>query len=273
MPNWCFNSVTVSGEPAAINNLLAHLCMRAGLTSTGKPLSLKEMGDLLQKDGKILLSSFLKEAYPETFLKYDTTNHPDGERLKVGEMTGLSAGVSEPVTEELIQAYRDATAYQKETYGVVGWYDYNCRYLGCKWDSEIDDFSLNSEECIELVVSTPWSPPEPWARRLSGDWGLTVSLHYEEEGHNYAPADVVFVNGEVESEETLPVYSILGISYIDDELTEGLTLLEDELGFKLDSYEDEYLFSEEIQSRLQAWQDALPDGDDRKDYPVLARIY
>ena len=103
MPNWVYNSITIEGETKKIDALLEHL----------KP----HMEEGLQ------MSHFEKEEYPQTFLDYDTTNRPDGKGLE---------------NPEEIEAYKEATRFQKEKYGCVGWYTYNCNHFGCKWDMKVD---------------------------------------------------------------------------------------------------------------------------------------
>ena len=145
MPNWTYNTITVRGDKESLNKMMADAV-------TGK-------------DGKLYFSSWFP--VPETFNKYDTTNHPDGEGLKVGEEwwdgLGRHDGV---VTEELIEEFKQATREQREKYGVVGWYDYNCKMYGCKWDSELVVES-ESDTQIVLTAVTPWSAPDAWLMRMS----------------------------------------------------------------------------------------------------------
>ena len=147
MPNWTYNVITIQGSKSDIDKL---------------------MSDAVKKeDGHLYLSSWFP--VPESFVKYDTTNHPNGEGLMVGAKlwTGLQeANTGEIVTEELIEEYKRATQEQKEKYGVVGWYDYNCKYFGCKWDCyvEIDE---RTDEQVVLRTDTPWAAPEMFLLRLS----------------------------------------------------------------------------------------------------------
>lgn len=63
--------------------------------------------------------------------------------------------------------YHEAAKYQKETYGVVGWYDWGLQYRGTKWNADLHDWqvvvSANGNECIIYVsCETAWSMPEGW---------------------------------------------------------------------------------------------------------------
>ena len=147
MPNWTYNVITIQGSKSDIDKL---------------------MSDAVKKeDGRLYLSSWFP--VPESFLKYDTTNHPNGEGLRVGAKlwTGLQeANTGEIVTEELIEEYKRATQEQKEKYGAVGWYDYNCKYFGCKWNCEVEIEEQNDDEII-LRSETPWCSPDVFLLRFS----------------------------------------------------------------------------------------------------------
>lgn len=185
MPNWTYNTITVRGSKEDLN---------------------KMMNDAEKTDGVLNLSSWFP--VPETFKKYDTTNHPNGEGLKVGEEwwdgLGRHDGV---VTEELIGEFKQATKEQKEKYGVVGWYDYNRKMYGVKWNSELQLESQTDEEIV-LTADTPWSAPDAWLFRMSAKYP-TLSFHnhaeYEEgfwEDWDYEEGggDVV-ATGEMEYDE------------------------------------------------------------------------
>lgn len=161
MPNWTYNRIAVKGEKKNLD---------------------KFMSDAIRSEaGGLSLSSWLP--IPETYIKYDTTNHPDGKGLEVGEEWYDGHGDHHQlVTEELIEEFKKATAEQREKYGVVGWYDYNLATFGCKWDSEVEVESEGEEE-ITLTADTPWSAPEQWLRTISAKYPeLTFSLYaqYEE---------------------------------------------------------------------------------------------
>lgn len=172
MPNWTFNTISVRGSKEDLN---------------------KMMNDAEMTDGVLNLSSWFPT--PETFKKYDTTNHPDGKGLKVGEDWVDGLGVHEgKVTEELIEEFKQATKEQKEKYGVVGWYDYNCMMYGCKWDSEVEVRDRNDEEIV-LYAETPWSEPNSWLLRMSAKYPtLEFDNHAEyEEGYW---VDIKYIDGQ-----------------------------------------------------------------------------
>ena len=102
---------------------------------------------------------------PETFLEYDTTNHAD--------------------------LFKDAAKFQKDTYGEVGWYDFNLnKWFGCKWNSGLTDFSLEEVDDKAILffnAQTPWSVPKLWLEWIKEEFPtLDVFIcAYEESGAFY----------------------------------------------------------------------------------------
>lgn len=162
MPNWTFNTITVRGSKEDLN---------------------KMMNDAEKTDGVLNLSSWFP--VPETFKKYDTTNHPDGKGLKVGEDWYDGLGPHEgKVTEELIEEFKQATKEQREKYGVVGWYDYNCKMYGCKWNSELNVEHQSDEEVV-FTADTPWSAPDAWLLRMSAKYPTLEFYNHAEYEEGY----------------------------------------------------------------------------------------
>lgn len=179
MPNWVYNTITVKGNKEDIA---------------------KMMNDAVKGENGIMnLSSWFP--VPETFIKYDTTNYPDGKGLKVGEDWYDGLGPHEgKVTEELIEEFKQATKEQREKYGVVGWYDYNVLMYGCKWNSELNIEEQYDEEIV-FTAETPWGSPERWVKRMSEKYPeLTFHLYAEYEDNwwedKYYQAGEEACNGE-----------------------------------------------------------------------------
>lgn len=153
MPNWTFNTITINGSKEDINKMLNDAVKNG--------------------EEKLTFSSWFP--IPETFRKYDTTNHPNGRGLTLGEKVSHWEENSPIVTEELLAEYRRATNEQRDLYGVVGWYDYNCKFFGCKWDCEVEVCERNSDS-LWLSSETPWSDPDKFLLRLSERYP-TLSIH------------------------------------------------------------------------------------------------
>lgn len=177
MPNWVRNTICIKGNEndvmAMINDGLANSNEKSfeldhfteavdHLVANGKSKRLStEEGKITLKNG-LTLRTFLP--IPDTYLLYDTTNHPE--------------------------LYPDAVEEQKSKYGIVGWYDYNCETLGCKWDSDVEIFEFthnkNSKTCyIQLFCDTPWSPPKEWIQTLIEKYHLEICLLTIDEGYMF----------------------------------------------------------------------------------------
>jgi len=144
MPNWVFNTIKINGKNEDIEKFLSDASKH--------------------ENGKLYFSSWIP--VPETFKKYDTTNHPNGDGLEMGKPIRFWEDNSPIVTQELIDEYKVATKEQMEHYGVVGWYDYNYMTYGCGDDCPLDVESQSDGE-MTLTCSTLWSPPISFFRTMS----------------------------------------------------------------------------------------------------------
>lgn len=125
---------------------------------------------------------------PETYKKYDTTNHPDGRGLEVGQPVNPFKKDSPIVTKELLEEYKQATAEQARKYGVVGWYDWNVRYWGTKWDAMDVTYEGGA-----FFFDTAWSAPLPVIRRLAEMFpDILFVLTYADEDYGYNCARYTF---------------------------------------------------------------------------------
>lgn len=159
MPNWTENQIIVKGPKEVLDRML----------SEGTKLD----------DGSYHFGSWFP--IPETYIKYDTTNHPNGEYLKVGRPISWEKG-SPIATEELIEEFKKATAEQKEKYGAVGWYDWNVMTYGCKWDSDFKPVRTDDDK-LAITVYTPWFAPKPFLQKMSNRYPelqFDLYAHYED---------------------------------------------------------------------------------------------
>lgn len=233
MPNWVSNSVRISGPKENIKALVNHI-----LSHKNKNYNYYD------------LSSFEKKPYPQTFLDYDTANYPNGEGLENLKMYG-----GKKITPRMIYKYKRATRYQKECYGVVGWYDYNVIHFGCKSNSIIDCFNQKFdaiEDEFSFEVDTPWSIPIPWLERISKDWKVTVCDKYSEEANNFGPGCLEFENGEQTCDCVYTRYVIDSEWYEEDERDDAISALEDLTGLQIDhSLTDRQLLEPEFLKNLE----------------------
>ena len=133
MPNWVRNVVTLKGNAESVKKVVEFV---------------KSENSVFDFD-KIV-------PQPESIKKYDTTNYPYGEKLVVGEPLDRFEKDSPIVTEELIEEYKVASKEQMNKYGVIGWYDWNRKYWGTKWNACEAYFNASDDT---FNFDTAWSAP------------------------------------------------------------------------------------------------------------------
>ena len=176
MPNWCYNGLTIEGNPDLINDLVRIM---------NRPFVM--IHDSWNKDtGEMEVS---QTTYPNpVFAFHNIWNHrqeniDDLEYVKQPASSDLD--VSDPNWWSDIQA---------KSLVSNAWYDWNIRNWGTKWDVAVSESKEYADTYIEgptengenLVVyynfNTAWSPPIPAMEKLSAQYpSLLLTLSYEEE--------------------------------------------------------------------------------------------
>lgn len=106
----------------------------------------------------------------------------------------------EPVTiEKPVFSFLNAFPPTAEEYAGVGWYDWNIKTFGCKWDVYSKEISGSYLEEVDgdLMYSfeSPWSPPTLGIQKLAQMFPeLEFNFEYEEE--NGWGGEVVYRNGK-----------------------------------------------------------------------------
>lgn len=147
--------------------------------------------------------------------------------------------------------YHEAAKYQKDTYGVVGWYDWGCQYRGTKWNADLHDWqvavSANGNECIIYVsCETAWSMPEAWlATMQKNNDDLTFFIRGDEEAqffNGYACARNL--DDWVENDTTL--YDQANYDIVQEWAKEGKNREDDEDDFDNEVWKRKQELSNEI---------------------------
>lgn len=198
MPNWSYNHFAIKGKTSdvlqVINDAIANSVTYRN--DYGTPIEVEPQTDINEAFNKLLevgcdlVSDFgygddnvecepqLREQIalgtfrptPLTYLKFDTTNHPE--------------------------RFPEAAKEQMEKYGAVGWYDYNNNIgYGCKWRSELTDFDLYTNgkySTITFYGNTPWCPPNKWLEYLKEKYPTCAIFlcSHEESGMFYFYGEV-----------------------------------------------------------------------------------
>lgn len=175
MPNWCNNSLSISGNKKDIFNLFRDVGF--------KGRNIKQLSDFLEKKVINLTSWF---PTPKTYLKWDTTNNKRPKKMDE----------SDQQYELYCKGYNNAKKYQKKKYGVVGWYDYNQANLGCKWDAELEYIHTTEAKnaiTVYFHFSTPWRSPDNWMFKMIEKYN---KLYFALEGIEPGVGFVMNIEGE-----------------------------------------------------------------------------
>ncbi len=166
MPNWCFNGLTVEGNPESVKKMMAQL---------NKPFK------QLQDSWNIETQQMQKKnvLYPEpVFAFHNIYNYMD-------------AGIS----EDVYMSQPDYSLPIQEAMKCLtnDWYNFNTREWGTKWDvavhadetypdTNMEDTVNGENHVVHYNFQTAWSPPLPAISKLSAQYpNLLFTLSYEEE--------------------------------------------------------------------------------------------
>lgn len=150
-------------------------------------LANEKISNLVKSNGYANIFAYKQiEEITDHILKLDT-QHTITDRDKVKDSLGefFDKLVSE------VKAYCDATALQEKEYGCVGWYDYNLKNFGTKWDSQLTDWDSwyvdDNTRVIIFKVETAWSIPDEWLLYLAEKYpnlGFAVRTYEEQPAWN-----------------------------------------------------------------------------------------
>jgi hypothetical protein len=185
MPNWCSNSLSVTGSEDDIR--------RFKLKANGPEQSYHDYnahGVSWPIHDDVRLKA-LYESMPES-----------------GESSVFSFHALFPVPSEVRQLPYDTARAKKladrlcltRTH-VLGGYDWECANWGVKWGASNPDLQEDEDSFLQYIFDTAWAPPLDFLKKVSKDWpSLTFGLDYEEPGMGFA-GEVEIWNGEETSHE------------------------------------------------------------------------
>jgi len=162
MPNWTTNEIRFSGNSDTVQKIMS------------------EIKECIAKNEGIM-NHFIPR--PDTYDEYDTTNYQsrtmnEGDMSYAGRCTPYNNNEPHVLTQEFIDKWKAAEEEQMQKYGAVGWYDWDCKYWGCKWD--MSDCYCEDDY---LECSTPWNEPDAFIRGLSKlypDIEITMESSFED---------------------------------------------------------------------------------------------
>jgi hypothetical protein len=166
MPNWCYNGLTVEGNPESVKKMMEQL---------NKPF--KQVHDSWNMaTGQMEKKETL---YPNpVFAFHNIYNY-------------LDAGITEDVY--LGQPDHSLPIAEAMQFKTNDWYSFNVREWGTKWDvgvswddeypdTNYEDTENGENHVVHYNFNTAWSPPFPAISKLSAQYpNLLFTLSYEEE--------------------------------------------------------------------------------------------
>lgn len=200
MPNWVYNRVTGSKK------LISQLLDSDGNVTFKNVVSPPQELELIDK---MKLSPDSREviAVLSFFYDNDTNALEDYYNAFCFRMYSTYDSyldyVHKTFTPDVLTLYR-SLGIKSSTYS---WYDWNCKYWGCKWDADSSDFSTYDSNAIEIEFMTPWSVPEPVISALVEKFPYEdFNWHCDEESCAFSVNFVATGRGTYFEEESAPEY-------------------------------------------------------------------
>lgn len=181
MPNWCYNSATISGPKQDLDKFVQAITVSQGEYDLTLPFPTPN------------------ELVETTAGHY--TAEPNANWAKL-----LANGeITQEWHDELVR--KNAEGYAKDQanlaeYGYKNWYDWNIDNWGTKWSPRVEDFDFHEDTVdgqwrVEVRYDTAWAPPTKLMMRLSTLFPtLTFHTTFDEESQAFVGCEI-FVNGEI----------------------------------------------------------------------------
>ena len=170
MPNWCSNSLYVSGDSDKVKEFKEWVITDV---TDNQIVRDENYNAVLGEDGQPLMKEVILEKFTfdklfptpkELLADVDPIPHKEGE---------------------------DAEAYGKrmheliEKYGHSGWYNWRVSNWGTKWDASESDWDLDEGE-FTVHFQTAWAPPIGWLENVAAQFPeLTFKMPFQEEGMGF----------------------------------------------------------------------------------------
>jgi len=193
MPNWCFNGLTIEGNPDSVNNLIAQMNKPFVMTHDSWNMENNEM-------------EAIETTYSNpVFAFHNIWNH------RLENITDLEYTQQMPKSTLPVEDGQWWEDTQKIALVDNSWYNWNTRNWGTKWDvavSEDNEFpdtymegpTQNGDNSVVFYnFQTAWAPPIPAMEKLSAQYpSLLLTLSYEEE--TGWGGECEFLGGEITSQ-------------------------------------------------------------------------
>lgn len=170
MPNWCSNSLYVSGDSDKVNEFKGWVITEVNDTEIVRD---ENYNAVLDENGQPLTKEVIREKF--TFEKLFPT---PAELLADVDPIPHKEGEDD-------ESYKNRLEELREKYGHSGWYNWRVSNWGTKWDACESDWDLD-DECLTIHFQTAWSPPIGWLENVSAQFPeLVFKMTFQEEGMGF----------------------------------------------------------------------------------------
>ena len=217
VPNWCHNSLTVTGEETALQAFVEQV------ETSEQPLSFEKITPRPSEE-----EMRQRETYKPCTMCGAHGTLPES-LIQAAERGARWYDWMDPATRSN-RTCNVCSGTKQERAGMEGWYTWSIENWGTKWDASFSDsmsmFAIGAESMdVEVTketqkrtltptvaiykFDTAWSPPAPVIRAASAqNPELEFVLRFGEVGEGYA-GEIKYVAGVVISEEEMEIEDVL----------------------------------------------------------------
>ena len=175
MPNWCYNSLCVSGNKEILANFVSKTLVPCNMSS--------------------------EEEYDESHRFTFNILHPLPKALE---------GTTSPLRKlegEDDEQFKERMAENVRLYGAEDWYRWQIDNWGTKWDAKDTIVEQLDETNFNVRFNTAWSPPIDWFEKVIPMYPqLEIDLIFDEESQDYC-GRMTGKDGEIDLQVGKPYFT------------------------------------------------------------------
>jgi hypothetical protein len=175
MPNWCYNSLCVTGSKEILADFVSKTLVPRNMSS--------------------------EEEYDESHRFTFNILHPTPKALE-GNFSPLRKLEGEDDTQ-----YKERLAENVRLYGAEDWYKWHIDNWGTKWDASSTCVEQLDDQNYNVQFHTAWSPPIDWFEKVIPMYPqLEFDLIFDEESQDYC-GRMTGKDGEIDLEVGKPYFT------------------------------------------------------------------
>ena len=218
MPNWCATELTITGDKETLDKLQEQ--MRQPYQVVSQDYKTGDL-DLIVSKGEFQLWNAI---HPTDFYTYfeipalekrridikarallDTLDPADAEAKKAEELNKVVEAVMEKAKEfSAIEITESIAEFHREIAEGQGWYAWNIREWGTKWEIDEAWVDRKSDTSLEYSFSTAWSPCASAVDRLAEQYPTLNFVMFARDENGMFTCEIQWADGEQIYNEELP---------------------------------------------------------------------